>query len=295
MDDNPSNNSKTFNFNFLKLFANENSTQNIKIINSNKTKNEKIIKAYLKQLESNSYNREADSNSNIKDFKFKNYNEIMNDLTKLENEYETDTSFNEISKAFGLYDKFNKSRNLNIDTSFSSYGNDDEWLTIQEKITTDILNDSNPETSFSIGNKHSKQIILKRKSEDIKANKKQNSIYEINFNKIEADPRTTLMIKNIPNKFTKELMLNMINKNYRGSFNFFHLPIDYNNNCNMGYAFINFLKNSFVKDFYLEYNNKRWNLFHSEKVCEIKYARYQGFDYHKNIKKYNAKAYNFGN
>lgn len=50
--------------------------------------------------------------------------------------------------------------------------------------------------------------------------------------------------------------------------------MDQNNNCNMGYAFINFIENISIKEFYKEYNNKKWNLFHSEKICEIKYARY---------------------
>jgi len=58
----------------------------------------------------------------------------------------------------------------------------------------------------------------------------------------------------------------------------------------VGYAFINFIDTKYIRDFYTEFNNKKWERFNSEKVlyplldnsnlqpqvCEIKYARIQG-------------------
>jgi hypothetical protein len=34
------------------------------------------------------------------------------------------------------------------------------------------------------------------------------------------------MVRNIPNKFKQKTMLNMINDNYLGKYNYFYLPMD---------------------------------------------------------------------
>lgn len=105
---------------------------------------------------------------------------------------------------------------------------------------------------------------------------KDQSKFEIKTEKIKEIGKTTLMIKNIPNKYTKEQMLESINKKFTNTFDFFYLPIDFNNHCNLGYAFINFKNCIFIKKFYLEFNNKKWEFFNSEKICRINYARIQG-------------------
>jgi len=54
--------------------------------------------------------------------------------------------------------------------------------------------------------------------------------FEISLNKkkkIEQDGRTTIMIKNIPNKYNIDLMLQTINKNHKDKYDFFYLPIDF--------------------------------------------------------------------
>ena len=40
------------------------------------------------------------------------------------------------------------------------------------------------------------------------------------------DSRTSLMIRNIPNKYTQSMLLELINKRFSNSFDYFHLPID---------------------------------------------------------------------
>jgi|JI6StandDraft_1071083.scaffolds.fasta_scaffold15801_3 hypothetical protein len=44
----------------------------------------------------------------------------------------------------------------------------------------------------------------------------------------------------------------------------------------MGYAFINFLHTKFIPDFYQKFDGKRWEMFNSEKICSLTYARIQG-------------------
>ncbi|CAM9776157.1 unnamed protein product [Chrysoparadoxa australica] len=90
------------------------------------------------------------------------------------------------------------------------------------------------------------------------------------------DKRTTVMIRNIPNKYTQRMLLDEIDIQFRGSYDFFYLPIDFKNKCNVGYAFINFLDPVTIVKFYKECDGKRWANFNSEKVCAISYARIQG-------------------
>lgn len=90
------------------------------------------------------------------------------------------------------------------------------------------------------------------------------------------DTRTTLMIRNIPNKYTQQMLLQEINQRHHGKYDFFYLPIDFKNKCNMGYAFINFMDPAHIVRFYQEFDNQKWTNFNSEKVCAISYARLQG-------------------
>jgi hypothetical protein len=89
------------------------------------------------------------------------------------------------------------------------------------------------------------------------------------------DRRTTLMIKNIPNKYSQKMLLESLDK-YRGRFDFFYVPIDLKKKCNVGYAFINFVISEYITDFYREFNGQTWEKFNSQKVCSISYARIQG-------------------
>ncbi|KAJ8762032.1 hypothetical protein K2173_006634 [Erythroxylum novogranatense] len=90
------------------------------------------------------------------------------------------------------------------------------------------------------------------------------------------DARTTLMIKNIPNKYTSKMLLAAIDENHRGTYDFLYLPIDFKNKCNVGYAFINMLSPKHIVSFYQAFNGKKWEKFNSEKVASLAYARIQG-------------------
>jgi hypothetical protein len=90
------------------------------------------------------------------------------------------------------------------------------------------------------------------------------------------DNRTTLMIRNIPNKYSQRVLLEEINHNHMGRYDFFYLPIDFKNKCNVGYAFINFMDAMAIVSFSNEFNQQRWKNFNSEKVCALSYARIQG-------------------
>lgn len=100
--------------------------------------------------------------------------------------------------------------------------------------------------------------------------------YQIDINCIVHPNRTTLMIKNIPNRYTKDMMMEMIDRKFSKTYDFFYLPIDFDHDANVGYAFINFINIKYIKDFYLTFNGSKWPVFNSDKVCNISYARIQG-------------------
>lgn len=89
------------------------------------------------------------------------------------------------------------------------------------------------------------------------------------------DQRTTLMIKNIPNKYDQFSLLKELNlsQNHLGKYDFLYLPIDFQNKANVGYAFLNMIHPLFVIDLLIEFKNRKWTKFNSHKKCDIKYAR----------------------
>ena len=125
------------------------------------------------------------------------------------------------------------------------------------------------------------------KSKSLNSNHKSNDIDIIKIIKQE-DQRTTLMIKNIPNKFTKDHFLSIFNKNFEGKFNLFLLPTDIKEKKNYGYAFINFINNFYIINFYYSFNGKKWENTNSVKICELVYSKIQGIT--KMIKHYPIKV-----
>jgi hypothetical protein len=92
------------------------------------------------------------------------------------------------------------------------------------------------------------------------------------------DTRTSLMVRNIPNKYTQQMLLSEFEENGHGPgvIDFFYLPIDFKNRCNRGYAFINFVDYKDILTFHRRYFGKHWRTFNSDKICDITYARIQG-------------------
>ncbi|KAK4487137.1 hypothetical protein RD792_006452 [Penstemon davidsonii] len=103
-------------------------------------------------------------------------------------------------------------------------------------------------------------------------------LYQLDLEKIVngEDNRTTLMIKNIPNKYTSKMLLTAIDETHKGTYDFLYLPIDFKNKCNVGYAFINMVSPLHIVTFYKAFNGKKWEKFNSEKVASLAYGRIQG-------------------
>ncbi|KAG5752473.1 hypothetical protein H9Q69_000481 [Fusarium xylarioides] len=105
-----------------------------------------------------------------------------------------------------------------------------------------------------------------------------NNIVDLNELIAGRDVRTTIMLRNIPNKVDQPLLKKIVDVSSFGRYDFMYLRIDFANDCNVGYAFINFVKAEYIIDFFQARANKRWNCFRSDKVAEISYATIQGKD-----------------
>ena len=91
-----------------------------------------------------------------------------------------------------------------------------------------------PETSNT--QNHQPPATKQRKKSQVV--QKDSKDYEIDLKNINPH-KTTLMIRNIPNKYTQDLMLERVDRHFVKQYDFFYLPIDFKNKCNVGYAFIN--------------------------------------------------------
>ncbi|GAP89639.1 putative meiosis protein mei2 [Rosellinia necatrix] len=107
-----------------------------------------------------------------------------------------------------------------------------------------------------------------------------NSHNHVDVNRIRegTDVRTTIMLRNIPNKVDQAMLKRIVDASSWGKYDFMYLRIDFANECNVGYAFINFVDPLDIIDFASARANQRWNCFKSDKVAEISYATIQGKD-----------------
>ncbi|KAJ0233824.1 RNA recognition motif domain-containing protein [Hirschfeldia incana] len=130
--------------------------------------------------------------------------------------------------------------------------------------------------SFGLPNERYRNLSNRRS--DSSSSNAEKKLYELDVDRIlrGEDSRTTLMIKNIPNKYTSKMLLAAIDEYCKGTYDFFYLPIDFKNKCNVGYAFINLTKPENIVPLYKAFNGKKWEKFNSEKVAFLAYGRIQG-------------------
>nr|VDC84774.1 unnamed protein product [Brassica rapa] len=102
----------------------------------------------------------------------------------------------------------------------------------------------------------------------------------------ESNGDTTVMLRNIPNKYTREMLIQFLDEHCEeennkeedeeNAYDFLYLPIDFHRSqMNKGYAFVNFTKAEAVSKFKAACNNKPWCCFGSRKILEIAHARIQ--------------------
>ena len=252
---------------------------NNNIINNtvNNNTNEDLLSMQMKmQLVNNNIN---EFNQNIFLINQINNQNILNNLNNNLNLMNNQSQFDL---------NFHNNNNININNQIKQSNKDiqnNSFRFSQEKLNN--LKQNNEKKNFN-GKGISNKDILNSKNIDINGNayKRRNNKnlgLDINKNIINLmdiflckDLRTTLMIKNIPNKYTISSFLDEINTYFKFTYDIFYLPIDYVNKCNLGFAFINFVEPFHIILFHELYSGKKWKKFNSDKICELLYAKFQG-------------------
>lgn len=94
--------------------------------------------------------------------------------------------------------------------------------------------------------------------------------------KEKKDGRTTVMIKNIPNRFEFKQIRQLLEPNFHLMYDIICMPNDKNTKKNYGFAFINFVDVECVAKFFEQMNGKEWENTNSPKICEVLYSKIQG-------------------
>lgn len=98
----------------------------------------------------------------------------------------------------------------------------------------------------------------------------------------DPDQLTTLMVKNLPNDYTRDMVLELLDdKGFKGKYDFIYVPVDFKRWAGLGYAFVNMLTHRDALELQEKLNGyATWKKM-SSKVCEVAWGEpYQGLDAH---------------
>lgn len=89
---------------------------------------------------------------------------------------------------------------------------------------------------------------------------------------------TTVMLRNIPNKYTRAALLVALSDHGfdPATCNNLYLPMDTESGCNLGYAFLNFVSHGHALEFKTLFDGCRLPSSGSRKVCSVVWANKQG-------------------
>merc|ERR1719181_2298934 len=90
---------------------------------------------------------------------------------------------------------------------------------------------------------------------------------------------TTVMIRNVPFRYTQRKLMKEINSSgFLGCYDFFYLPMDPRSHANRGFAFVNFMSSELAEIFYNTFHGNFLRHYSSEQPLAVMKADVQGFE-----------------
>ncbi|CAL5087191.1 unnamed protein product [Urochloa decumbens] len=105
-----------------------------------------------------------------------------------------------------------------------------------------------------------------------------------------ASTRTSLMVRNIPNDFTRKRLMSIIDEHcfienqevapggVKSEYDFLYVPIDFRTLANKGYAFVNMTSPEAARRLWKHLHGHRWEVGRCLKTCAVDYAAKQGLE-----------------
>ena len=232
---------------YNKILSNIDNINNLISINKIDLNVDKILQD-IDVINSNKFNIKNSSNDNV-------FVDKKNDNNLMEN------------NNFFLTNNLNNINNINTINNINIINPNYNYMLMSNNINNNnnMINMKNlfsPASSFSQGKNNGKDL-----AKDI-----------INLENIikGKDKRTTLIIRNIPIRYSISILIKELNNKFFNKFDVVYLPKDYTNNYNLGFGFINFIEPMHLVLFCDKYEGKKWNCFNSNKRCHLAYSKYQG-------------------
>ena len=219
------------------------------------------------------------------------------------------TSSNKQSKTSTENNNKQSQNNSNASSEIKNANNKSNNTT-QEKKTKNIESKNSTNNNKSLNNTNNRKLSEQSFNKNIETSTNNNNNNNINFTtkKCEKlflnlddiasgkDLRTTIMIRNIPIKYTDNI-LNETFKEFHGKYDCLYMPYDHEKKGNKGYAFINFVNPLHILLFYEKFNGEKWVHFESSKICELNMAHFQGINeiqkHAKNFKELKKTCFKF--
>jgi hypothetical protein len=113
------------------------------------------------------------------------------------------------------------------------------------------------------------------------------------YNSSKDAPPTTMMIRNIPGRYQQnDLMMDLKDLGFAGTYDFLYMPMDKATSANVGYAFVNFVEPIWAAKCLRSFENYRFARHQrtSNKLASVSVAHLQGLE--KNLLHYQNSAVN---
>ena len=287
--------------------------------NTNTATNNNVSKLSKLLNEKPSNSNQDNKSSSIKDNSQQNSQKISNanytsqklnvNMTYNPHIQISSTSSNKQSKTSTENNNKQSQNNSNASSEIKNANNKSNNTT-QEKKTKNIESKNSTNNNKSLNNTNNRKLSEQSFNKNIETSTNNNNNNNINFTtkKCEKlflnlddiasgkDLRTTVMIRNIPIKYTDNI-LNETFKEFHGKYDCLYMPYDHEKKGNKGYAFINFVNPLHILLFYEKFNGEKWVHFESSKICELNMAHFQGINeiqkHAKNFKELKKTCFKF--